>query len=136
MSTAVGRDHVVNRVNGNPHPFAIHFDFVVVLNHSTLGRATIQQVAARTFAVISLELRVEILMPVTVAHPVTSVLCLCAPRLEAATGLKNNTRRSRRVAASECLRVTLATRSLPMRPDGGRSSVAISCGEMAAPVHR
>ena len=78
MGTAIRRDHVVNRVNGNPHPFAIQFDFVVVLNHSTFGRATIQQVAARTFAVISLELRVEPLMPVTVAHPVTSVLCLCA----------------------------------------------------------
>ena len=78
MGTAIRRDHVVNRVNGNPHPFAIHFDFVVVVNHPTLGRATIQQVAARTLAVISLELRVEILMPVTVAHPVTSVLCLRA----------------------------------------------------------
>jgi hypothetical protein len=69
VGTTIRRDHVVNRVNGNPHPFAVHFDFVVVVNHSTLGRATIHQVAARTFAVISLELRVEILMPVTVAHP-------------------------------------------------------------------
>ena len=78
MGTAIRRDHVVNRINGNQHPFAVHFDFVVVADHSTLGRATIHQVAARTFAAISLELRVEILMPVTVAHPVTSVLCLCA----------------------------------------------------------
>ena len=77
MGTAIRRDHVVNRVNGNRHPFAVHFDLVVVVNRSTLGRATIHQVAARTLAIISSELRVEILMPVTVAHPVTSVLCLC-----------------------------------------------------------
>ena len=37
MGTAIRRDHVVNRVNGNPHPFALHFYFVVVVNHSTLG---------------------------------------------------------------------------------------------------
>jgi len=78
MSTTIGRDHVVNLVTGNRHPFAVHFDFIVVANHATLGRATIHQVAARTFAAISLKLRVEILMPVTVAHPVISVLCLCA----------------------------------------------------------
>ena len=41
MSTTIGRDHVVNLVIGNRHPFAIHFDFVVVANHATLGRATI-----------------------------------------------------------------------------------------------
>ena len=45
------RDHVVNLVIGNRHPFAVHFDFVVVANHATLGRATIHQVAARTLAV-------------------------------------------------------------------------------------
>jgi hypothetical protein len=50
----------------------------VVANHSTLGRATIHQVAAGTFAVISLELRVEPLMPVIVAHSVMAVLCLRA----------------------------------------------------------
>jgi hypothetical protein len=78
VGTSIRRDHVVNRVNGNPHPFAVHFDFVVVLNYSTLGRATIHQVAARTFAVISLELRVEPPMPVIVAHSVMAVLCLRA----------------------------------------------------------
>jgi hypothetical protein len=31
---------------GNRHPLAVHFDFVVVTNHATLGRATIHQVAA------------------------------------------------------------------------------------------
>jgi hypothetical protein len=30
MSTTIGRDHVVNLVTGNPHPFAVHFDLVVV----------------------------------------------------------------------------------------------------------
>ena len=70
MSTTIGRDHVVNLVIGNRHPFAIHFDFVVVANHATLGRATIHQVAARTLAVISFELRVEALMPFIVTFPV------------------------------------------------------------------
>ena len=74
MSTTIGRDHVVNLVIGNRHPFAVHFDFVVVANHATLGRATIHQVAARTLAVISFELRVEALMPFIVACPVISFL--------------------------------------------------------------
>jgi hypothetical protein len=78
VSTTIGRDHVVNLVIGNRHPFAIHFDFVVVANHATLGRATIHQVAARTLAVISFELRVEALMPFIVTFPVISLLRPCA----------------------------------------------------------
>jgi hypothetical protein len=78
MSTTIGRDHVVNLVTGNRHPFAVHFDFVVVANHATLGRATIHQVAARTLAVISFEIRVEALMPFIVACPVISFLRRCA----------------------------------------------------------
>ena len=77
MSAAIGRDHVVNLVIGNRYPFAIHFDFVVVAHHATLGRATIHQVAART-SVISSELRVEALMPFIVAYPIISFLCRCA----------------------------------------------------------
>ena len=77
MSTTIGRDHVVNLVIGNRHPFAIHFDFVVVANHATLGRATIHQVAARTLAVISFELRVEALMLFIVTLPVISLLRRC-----------------------------------------------------------
>jgi hypothetical protein len=56
VSTAIRRDHVVNLIIGNWYPFAIHFDFVVVAHHATLGRTTIHQVAAWTSAVISLEL--------------------------------------------------------------------------------
>ncbi len=78
MSTTIGRDHVVNLVTGNRRPFAVQFDFVVVANHATLGRATIHQVAARTLAVISFEVRVEALMPFIVACPVISVLRRCA----------------------------------------------------------
>jgi hypothetical protein len=78
VSTAIGRDHVVNLVIGNRYPFAIHFDFVVVANHATLGRATIHKVAARTFAVISFKLRVEALMPIIVVCAIISFLRYCA----------------------------------------------------------
>ena len=59
MSTTIGRDHVVNLVTGNPHPFAFHFDLVVVAHHAALGRATIHQVAARALAVIPFERQVD-----------------------------------------------------------------------------
>src|SRR6478609_6836827 len=78
MSTTIGRDHVVNLVTGNPHPFAVHFDLVVVAHHAALGRATIHQVAARALAIISFERRVEALMPFIVAFPVISFLRRCA----------------------------------------------------------
>ena len=78
MSTTIGRDHVVNLVTGNPYPFAVHFDLVVVAHHAALGRATIHQVAARALAVISFERRVEALMPFIVACPVISFLPRCA----------------------------------------------------------
>ena len=78
MSTTIGRDRVVNLVTGNPHPFAVHFDLVVVAHHAALGRATIHQVAARALAVISFERRVEALMPFIVACPVISFLRRCA----------------------------------------------------------
>jgi hypothetical protein len=94
VGTAIRRDHVINRVNGNPHPFAIHFDFVVVLNHSTLSRATIQQVAARTFAVISLELRVAASLesaeasgaPIMAARSIAAVRAIAARPEIAAMG--------------------------------------------------
>src|SRR3954466_7360379 len=78
MSTTIGRDHVVNLVTGNPHPFAVHFDLVVVAHHAALGRATIHQIAARALAVVSFERRVEALMPFIVACPVISFLRRCA----------------------------------------------------------
>ena len=74
MSATVGRDRVVNLGVGNQHPFAIHFDFIVVANHSALGWTTIHQVAARALAVISFERRVEALMPFIMACPVISFL--------------------------------------------------------------
>ena len=74
MGATIRRDHVVDLVVGNRHPFAVDFDFVVVANHATLGRATIHQVAARALAIVSFELRVEVLMPFIVTYPIVSVL--------------------------------------------------------------
>jgi glc operon protein GlcG len=56
VSTTIGCGHVVDLVIGNQRPFAVHFNFVMVANHATLGRATVHEVAARTLAVISSEL--------------------------------------------------------------------------------
>jgi hypothetical protein len=74
VGTAIRRNHIVDLVVGNWHPFAIDFDFVVVANHATLGRTTIHQVAARALAIVSFELRVEVLMPLIVTYPIVSVL--------------------------------------------------------------
>jgi hypothetical protein len=41
MSIPIGRNHIVNLVLGNWDPFAIHFNFVMVAQHTTLGRPTI-----------------------------------------------------------------------------------------------
>src|SRR5262245_15714643 len=57
VSATIGRDDVVDLVVGNRRPCAIHFDFVVVANHATLGRPTIHQTAARAPAIISFEVR-------------------------------------------------------------------------------
>src|SRR6516165_1437698 len=46
VSATIGRDHVVDLVVGNRRPCTIHFNFVVVANHATLGRPTINQIAA------------------------------------------------------------------------------------------
>jgi hypothetical protein len=78
VGTSVGRDHFVNLIAGHRHPFAVHFDFVVVAHHATLGRATIHHAATRTSAVVSPERRVEVLMPFIVADAVISVLRRCA----------------------------------------------------------
>src|SRR5262245_9350813 len=78
VSATIGRDYVVDLVIGNRRPCTVHFNFVVVANHATLGRPTIHQIAARALAVISFELRVEALMPLIVAHSVVSFLRRCA----------------------------------------------------------
>ena len=74
MGTTIRGDHIVDLVVGNWHPFAVDFDFVVVAEHATLGRATIHQVAARALAIVSLEIRVEVLMPFIVAGAIISFL--------------------------------------------------------------
>jgi hypothetical protein len=46
----------------------------MVANHATLGWATVQEVAAGPFAVVSVELQIEVLMPPFMADPVISLL--------------------------------------------------------------
>jgi hypothetical protein len=36
VSASVRRHHVVNLITGNPHPFAIHFDFIMVADYRLL----------------------------------------------------------------------------------------------------
>jgi hypothetical protein len=74
VSATIGRDRVVDLVVGNRRPHTVHFNFVVVANHTTLGRPTIHQIAARALAIVSFEFRVEALMPFIVAHSVVSFL--------------------------------------------------------------
>jgi hypothetical protein len=56
VSTAIRRDNFVDFVIGNDGPFAIDLDFVVIANHTTLGRTAIHHVAAPTLSIISFEL--------------------------------------------------------------------------------
>jgi hypothetical protein len=77
VSATVGRDHVIDLVVGNRCPHTVDFNFVVVANYATLGRSAIYQIAARTLAIVSFELRVEALMPFIVAR---SVILLARPR--------------------------------------------------------
>jgi hypothetical protein len=74
VSATIGRDHVIDLVGGNGRPHTIHLNFVVVANHATLGWPTIHQIAARALAIISLEFRVEPLMPFIVPYSVVSFL--------------------------------------------------------------
>jgi hypothetical protein len=90
VSAAVRRYHVANRVTGNQHPLAVHLDFVMVADHPTLGRAAIRQAAARTLAVISSELRIEVPMPFIVADPVLRA-CACTKDLREAWNVRYQT---------------------------------------------
>jgi hypothetical protein len=74
VSAPIGRDHVVDLIVGHRRPCTVHFNFVVVANHTTLGRPTIHQIAARALAIVSFEFRVEALMPFIVADSVVSFL--------------------------------------------------------------
>jgi hypothetical protein len=74
VSATIGCDCIVDLVFGDRRPYTVHFNFVVVANHATLGRPTIHQIAARALAIISLEFRVEALMPFIVPYSVVSFL--------------------------------------------------------------
>jgi hypothetical protein len=78
VSATIGCDDVVDLVVGNRRPYTVHLNFVVVANHTTLGRPTIHQIAARASAIVSFEFRVETLMPFIVARSVVSFLRRCA----------------------------------------------------------
>jgi hypothetical protein len=78
MRTTIRRDDVVDLVIGNRRPLAVYFDFVMVADHTALSRATVHEVAAGAFAIVSVQLRVEALMPFIVACPVISFLRRCA----------------------------------------------------------
>src|SRR5262252_7342320 len=67
MRTAIWRDHMVDLVISNRRPLAVDFDFVMVADHTALSRATVHEVTAGAFAVVSVQLRVEALMPFVVA---------------------------------------------------------------------
>jgi len=69
MRTTIWRDDVVDLVIWNWRPLAVYFDFVMVANHTALSRATVHEVTAGAFAVVSVQLRVEALMPFIVAYP-------------------------------------------------------------------
>src|SRR6202022_4192629 len=117
------RDHIVDLVVGNWHPFAVDFDFVVVAEHATLGRATIHQVAARALAIVSLEIRVEVLMPFIVAGTIISFL-----RCYAYTQKHGERAREKRYeVASTTQRFHPKTfEALPFRPAGFASSISES----------
>ena len=56
MSATIWRDHIVDPVIGNRRPFAVHLDFVMVANYAALRRATVHEVTAGAFAVVSVQL--------------------------------------------------------------------------------
>jgi hypothetical protein len=120
MGTTIRGDHIVDLVIGNWHPFAVDFDFVVVADHATLGRATIHQVAARALAIVSLEIRVEVLMPFIVAGTIISFL-----RCYAYTQKHGERAREKRYeVASTTQRFHPKTlEALPFRPAGFASSI-------------
>jgi hypothetical protein len=57
MRTTIRRDHIVDLVIGNRRPFAIYFDLVMIADHAALRRATVYEVTAGAFAVVSVELK-------------------------------------------------------------------------------
>ena len=78
MRTTIRRDHTVDLVIGNRHPFAVDLDLVMVADHTALRRAAVHEVTAGAFAVVSVELQVKVFMPPIVANPEISFLRRCA----------------------------------------------------------
>ena len=74
VSATVRRGYVVDRIIGDQHPFAVHFDFVMISDHARGGRLTICEVTTGAFAIVSLELRVEALMPCIMTDTMASLL--------------------------------------------------------------
>src|SRR5262245_29748081 len=56
MSANIRRDHIVDPVIGNRRPFAVYLDFVMVADHAALRRATVHEITAGAFAVVSVQL--------------------------------------------------------------------------------
>src|SRR5262249_40685776 len=56
MRTTIRPDGIVDLVIGNRRSFAIHFDFVMIADHAALRRATVHEVTAGAFAVVSVDL--------------------------------------------------------------------------------
>jgi hypothetical protein len=50
VSATIGRDDAVDFVVRNRRPYAVHFNFVVVANHATLGRAQLAAFAGQASA--------------------------------------------------------------------------------------
>ena len=76
MSATIGRDRVDNLVLTDWHPSAIHFDFVVVANRTTLSWTTIGVIAARA-SVFLKQLIVKTTVKLLVADPKKSFLGSC-----------------------------------------------------------
>jgi hypothetical protein len=83
MRTTIRRDRIVDLVIGNRRSFAIHFDFVMIADHAAL-RATVHEVTAGAFAVVSVELEVKLHVPPIVANPRNMLLA----RAHAHTGIR------------------------------------------------
>jgi hypothetical protein len=74
VSATIRRHRIVDLVIGNGCPFAVHLDLVMVTNPAALRRATVIEVAAGALAVVSVQPRVKLHMPLFVVHPVISFL--------------------------------------------------------------
>jgi hypothetical protein len=92
MSATIGRDRVDNLVLRDWHPSPVHFDFVVVANHTTLSWTTVGVIAARA-SVFLKQLIVKTTMKLLMADPKISFLCNC--------GLQGEHRESARKEGTE-----------------------------------